>query len=196
MLRLESDDRKQGTWRMMLVRCGIENWIGRTRSDKHSAVQNRMCESARSKSCVCATKIQLPNHVSVHRIPVVVDMYLTVETATNVERTGPWLHVSNGGEQSFSQLTFDRGIDGRVHCLIKGRICACARTETRLLCLQSEGATSHVPRINHDPLDLQPVANNAAIHPPHPPILILPTALSENLAVLQPAHHRVPPVES
>lgn len=89
MLRLESDNRNQGTWRMMLVRCGIENWIGRTRSDKHSAVQNRMRESDRDKTCVCVAQIQLPNHVSIHRIPVVVDMCLTVETATNVERTGP-----------------------------------------------------------------------------------------------------------
>jgi hypothetical protein len=81
----------------MLVRFGIENWLGKQgRSEGHSTVWDRVHGFARNKKCVGAAKIQLPYHVSVHRITVVVDMCLTVETARveRTGRTGPWWHVS------------------------------------------------------------------------------------------------------
>lgn len=101
MLRLESDNRSQGTSRMVLVCYEIENRSGRLRDKRDSTAQNRAREFARNKIYVWTGKLQLPMHVSVHRIAVVVDVCLTVATA-NVEKTRPWLHVSTVGNSSFT----------------------------------------------------------------------------------------------
>jgi hypothetical protein len=85
-------------WFVVGLRIGREE---QERSEGHSTVWDRVHGFARNKKCVGAAKIQLPYHVSVHRIAVVVDMCLTVETA-RVERTGPWWHVSTVGNSLFT----------------------------------------------------------------------------------------------
>jgi len=83
-----------------------------------------------------------------------------------------------------SQLRFDRGVDGRAHCSSRGRTGAWAtartRTQTRL-CVFTVGRCNQPSPAHEDPLDPQPVA---------PTLLILSTALPENLEVARPAHHR------
>lgn len=67
-----------------------------------------------------------------------------------------------------SQLRFDRGVDGRAHCSSRGRTGAWAtartRTQTRL-CVFTVGRCNQPSPAHQDPLDPQPVTNNAALHP-------------------------------
>lgn len=108
-------------------------------------------------------------HVSVHRIAVVVDVCLTVATA-NVERTGPCRAgcMCQRWGTVLSQLRFDRGVDGRAHCLSRGRTSRMDEDEDRnqALCVYSrkvQPAISRASMICSIPSPSQ--TTHAAIHP-------------------------------
>jgi hypothetical protein len=102
--------------------------------------------------------------------------------ALRLKRRRTWRELDPGcmcqtvGNSPFSQLTFDRGIDGRVHFLIKGRT-AHGKTRTEPgLCLHGRCNQPSPARIMTRSSPSQTMPPPSILHTPSHPYLTYPSA--------------------